>query len=361
MFNAPSFMRTAGGLVSCLLAALLSAAAPAQTIDLSLNIFYEDPADIESGGTWQVVGKTGAAGGIAALSLRLEDINSTVAFHAPRGTVNGNDGAGFWILANSPQGEARNVTIAQAGIPPSNFESGDEQSIFYGVGTITNGSPGAVGPDFTSLTGLQGEVMPWAPVPPPDDRDLLEDAMDWDEAALFASGTFAEGVTPALLASTTGQVFTTVGDSITFAPFVTATINWIPRTNFDPGSGGPGLDGDFNDDGIVDAADYITWRKNDGTSNALPNDNGLGTPIGSAHYDLWAAHFGEMATPGGGAGGLGNAAFAVPEPAAGLLGALGVGLFVASRRRQITGRSQGGSERQAPAERVINFCANAMK
>jgi hypothetical protein len=68
----------------------------------------------------------------------------------------------------------------------------------------------------------------------------------------------------------------------------------------------PGLPGDFNADGKVDAADYVTWRKNNGTNNALPNDGGLGTPITSAHYELWKENFGDMAGSGGGA--------AVPEP-----------------------------------------------
>jgi autotransporter-associated beta strand protein len=36
-----------------------------------------------------------------------------------------------------------------------------------------------------------------------------------------------------------------------------------------------GLTGDYNSDGTVDAADYVVWRKNDGTTNSLPND-----PIG---------------------------------------------------------------------------------
>ena len=48
-----------------------------------------------------------------------------------------------------------------------------------------------------------------------------------------------------------------------------------------------GFPGDFNSDGKVDAGDYVTWRKNDGTNNALANDGGLGTPVGSAHYNLW--------------------------------------------------------------------------
>jgi hypothetical protein len=68
----------------------------------------------------------------------------------------------------------------------------------------------------------------------------------------------------------------------------------------------PGLPGDFNGDNKVDAADYVVFRKNNGTNNALPNDGGLGTPIGSAHYDLWKANFGDTAGSGGGA--------AVPEP-----------------------------------------------
>ena len=69
----------------------------------------------------------------------------------------------------------------------------------------------------------------------------------------------------------------------------------------------PGVPGDFNGDNKVDAADYVTWRKNNGTGNALPNDNGLGTPIGMSHYNLWKANFGAMAGSGGGAG-------SVPEP-----------------------------------------------
>jgi hypothetical protein len=61
------------------------------------------------------------------------------------------------------------------------------------------------------------------------------------------------------------------------------------------------LPGDFNLDGRVDAADYVAWRKNDGTQ---------------AGYDTWRAHFGETAGSGGGAAG-GSAA--APEPSTALL------------------------------------------
>jgi hypothetical protein len=66
----------------------------------------------------------------------------------------------------------------------------------------------------------------------------------------------------------------------------------------------PGLPGDFNQDGKVDAADYVTWRKNT-ANNPLPNDDGLTTQ--ADRYNLWRGNFGDMAGSGGGAG-------AVPEP-----------------------------------------------
>jgi hypothetical protein len=88
------------------------------------------------------------------------------------------------------------------------------------------------------------------------------------------------------------------------------------------------LPGDFNNDGNVDAADYIVWRKNEGGTTALPNDDGLGTPIRAEHYNLWRAHFGEMQSPGIGAGG------ANPEPGTFVLAAVGILLFGACRARR---------------------------
>jgi hypothetical protein len=70
----------------------------------------------------------------------------------------------------------------------------------------------------------------------------------------------------------------------------------------------PGLAGDFNEDDKVDAADYVVWRKFNGTNTALPNDNGLGTPVGAAHFNLWRANFGDMG------GGSGLSTGGVPEP-----------------------------------------------
>jgi hypothetical protein len=62
-----------------------------------------------------------------------------------------------------------------------------------------------------------------------------------------------------------------------------------------------GLTGDYNNDGKVDAADYVLWRKNDIN--------------GAQGYTDWRNNFGAMAGSGAGSG-LALAAGAVPEPGA---------------------------------------------
>ena len=84
-----------------------------------------------------------------------------------------------------------------------------------------------------------------------------------------------------------------------------------------------GLDGDYNSDGIVDAADYTVWRDNLGApEGTLQNDGGIVGPIGTDHYNLWRSNFGRQ---------LGSAALtaAVPEPATvALLGLAMIGLML---------------------------------
>ena len=80
---------------------------------------------------------------------------------------------------------------------------------------------------------------------------------------------------------------------------------------FTPGPAPPtGLLGDYNNDGKVDAADYVKWRKNT-TNSALPNDNGLTTQ--PARFNLWRSNFGDMLGSGS------DGSQAVPEPGSCLL------------------------------------------
>ena len=98
--------------------------------------------------------------------------------------------------------------------------------------------------------------------------------------------------------------------------------------------GPAGVPGDFNNDGVVDAGDYVTWKKNEGTTNVLSNDDGLGTPIGAAHYNLWRSNFGNPPGSGSGSSLVGTAS--VPEPASVVLVVAGLLGFVSrSFRRRI--------------------------
>lgn len=82
-----------------------------------------------------------------------------------------------------------------------------------------------------------------------------------------------------------------------------------------------GVDGDYNDDGTVDAADYTVWRDNLGQSVTLPNDTTPGT-VTAADYDIWKAAFGN--TSGAGS--------AIPEPTSALLLLSAIGICATRRR-----------------------------
>jgi hypothetical protein len=67
--------------------------------------------------------------------------------------------------------------------------------------------------------------------------------------------------------------------------------------------------GDYNEDGIVNAADYSVWRNHVGESIALPNEDPATTPgeVTREDYSFWKSHYGQMA---GGAA----TPTAIPEP-----------------------------------------------
>lgn len=82
----------------------------------------------------------------------------------------------------------------------------------------------------------------------------------------------------------------------TYSPFLN---QWdLAADNFYNIELSPIVPGDFNNNGVVDSADYVTWRK------------GLGTVYTQADYGIWRAHFGQ--TAGSGTGDIANTA--VPEP-----------------------------------------------
>jgi dienelactone hydrolase len=88
------------------------------------------------------------------------------------------------------------------------------------------------------------------------------------------------------------------------------------------------LDGDFNEDGTVDAADYTVWR------------NGLGSIFTPSDYGVWKANFGQTEGAGSASdsatsipGPIGGSSATVPEPTTVILFTLGLTLAssIASR------------------------------
>jgi hypothetical protein len=78
---------------------------------------------------------------------------------------------------------------------------------------------------------------------------------------------------------------------------------------------------DFNDNGIVDAGDYVLWRK------------GLGNTYSPDHYALWRSKFGALVGGSGSGADAGVQGAAVPEPATFALAVVCGAVVTATRRR----------------------------
>jgi hypothetical protein len=97
----------------------------------------------------------------------------------------------------------------------------------------------------------------------------------------------------------------------------------------------PELPGDYNVDGIVDAADYIMWRDSLGqTGTGLAADGDLNGMIDLGDYTVWRMHFGETV----GSGADASASAAVPEPTSLVMLNIGV-LAMLFRRRAVVSYS----------------------
>jgi hypothetical protein len=123
--------------------------------------------------------------------------------------------------------------------------------------------------------------------------------------------TTSLGNTGSVMASINGDAFTGLSNLPVFRPDATdyrpkwgfyraintamfVGTNWIEDRNV---TAGLILPGDFNLNGVVDAADYVIWR------------NGLGTVYTQADYNTWRTHFGQTSGSG-----TSLSAIGVPEP-----------------------------------------------
>jgi hypothetical protein len=122
-----------------------------------------------------------------------------------------------------------------------------------------------------------------------------------------------------------GGLFKTAGSQDLVFQFLLAG-NSQPNTGlvlYQAAPPGEGVRGDYNNNGTVDAADYVLWRN----GGPLQNDSTPG--VGADDYAVWRANFGRTAAAGSGA----LASAAVPEPATILLLAATVLVLAAARQR----------------------------
>jgi serralysin len=188
--------------------------------------------------------------------------------------------------------------------------------------------PGAVTPNFTFDQSTSPFTLPFFN---PNASNI--------SITFFGSGD-SMSFTGALLPENGVNSLTDAGAS-GFPPgptSISSTVN--SPTNFQNQSGSINLSaptptGDYNGNNIVDAADYVVWRKTLGLT-ASPNGSGAdgdsnGT-IGPGDYTYWRARFGNPA----GSGTLADAAIPEPTTAALQLG-LGMLLWWRFRRRHLAG------------------------
>lgn len=176
--------------------------------------------------------------------------------------------------------------------------------------TILNDSDVELSLDYYEIRSPEGDLSlaNWTSL---DDQDLEPDPFSagWDEAGGSSNSILSEvrgidegnQVVPATSGSLSfGNAFRPGGaENLSFryavdgSSLLQGTVNYV-------GVAPEGLLGDFNDDGVVNIADYTVWRDNLGASDTvLPagsTNDGSGT-VDAGDYATWKANFGNSLAP----------------------------------------------------------------
>ncbi|MEO0530138.1 MAG: dockerin type I domain-containing protein [Planctomycetota bacterium] len=309
-----SFRSVAAAAASALLfAGSFAGETQAGNIDLVLDVEYTN-ASPDAGGSWQLFATTDEFG-LFSLRVPLSGVGSAVSNELPLGRVNGSvfNNAGFSTFINRNLGATRELFLTQQVTPGG----AGQQGLFYGVGTLSNGSPdfpaqqggtNAIGPNITTLAGLQN--APWGTEDPTSSTGVT-----------VASGQFSAGQMPAFgtsMEAFEAALFTGIG-TISSPGATTVDVSFTTQvlTNLDAGLGG-----DFNGDGTVDLLDLDILGQNfgigPGATKAQGDANGDGN-VDLLDLDILGSTFGDSV----------GGAVSVPEPTTltALLTALVFGAF----------------------------------
>lgn len=207
-----------------------------------------------------------------------------------------------------------------------------------GVGTLKNLSPNPVSWNLFDIKSTGGSLNPasWNSL---DDQNA-DGAGTWVEGGGSTANEIAE-------ASLSGSHTLNAGASLSLGALYNPSIH-VDDLNFTIrratgaqfrtydqivtyiGTPPAGVNGDYNNNGVVDAADYVIWRDHMNQSFQLQNEGGISPGVvDQADYSFWRSRFG--ATSGSGSGLAGSTA--VPEPSAVVLACLGLMAIAFSGRR----------------------------
>jgi uncharacterized protein YkwD len=201
-----------------------------------------------------------------------------------------------------------------------------------GIGVI-NGTNGSVGPQLvTEDLGNPGSVRYITGVVYQDLNsnnfyDIGEGRsgvrIDVDGSVYYALSTDSGGYAVPVSADGAYNVTFSGGNFATFA--TTASVTAGRNVKVDYLIQAAMLLGDYNQNGAVDMADYVVWRKKFGSGTALPNDDTPG--VGNDDYTRWRSRFGNTLSGSG-------VSVAIPEPGAiaMLMAAMGIVMNVKRRR-----------------------------
>jgi fibronectin-binding autotransporter adhesin len=117
-------------------------------------------------------------------------------------------------------------------------------------------------------------------------------------------------------------------------PTLSSNLMWDKSKLYTDGALSIAIAGDYNGNGVVDAADYILWHKTLGATGAAlaadGNNNGM---VDAGDFDVWRSNFGRQA------GGAATASVAsVPEPSTGILLSVGLLLLLCLHVQSMHGR-----------------------
>jgi hypothetical protein len=224
---------------------------------------------------------------------------------------------------------------------PHNLEL--EVNATTGQVRIKNETTGGIAMDYYEITSASGALNPagWNSLENPSGNPAGFPSGNgtgngWEELGNLGSSILAEAYlqnTSTLAPAGTidlGNAFSAGGTQdlvfryrSTGGAFVDATVEYLTTA---------GVPGDYNNNGRVDAADYVMWRNNLGPGS-MPNEGGISPGVvDQADYNFWRSRFGN--TSGSGAS-LADGV-AVPEPCASVMSiCLALGMAgIGARRKQ---------------------------